>query len=325
MRLPCNTILAAASGVLAVLLAPGAAGQGYPSKPVRLIVPFVPGGGADTAGRIFGSKLAENLGQQVIHDNRGGGGGLVGASLAAKAPPDGYNLLLGTANMAMNYSLFGKQHSDPVRDFVPICLLASTPNTIAVHPSLPVHSVKDLIALARRSPGQINYASGGNGSTPHLAAELFKSMADIQLVHVPYKGTGPALVAVVSGEAPLIMATALAVLPHVKAGRMRLLAISSLKRVASLPDLPTVNESGVPGYEASQWYGLMAPTGTPEPIVRRLNTEMVKIVKSPDMVAWLAADASIPIGSTPAEFGTYLQQEITKWAKVVQVSGARVD
>src|SRR6185436_7733297 len=186
-------------------------------------------------------------------------------------------------------------------------------------------SVKDLIALAKRTPGQINYASGGNGSTAHLAAELFKTMAQIQLVHVPYKGSGPAVIAVISGESPLTMVPALAVLPHAKAGRMRALAISSLERVAAVPDLPTVNESGLPGYEASQWYGVMAPAGTPDVIITRLNGELVKIVKSPDMSARLNAEASIGIGSTPRQFITYLQEEITKWTQVVKFSGARLD
>ena len=316
---------AAWCGLLGLQLPAGALAQTYPVKPVRLIVPFVPGGGADAAARLFGAKLSESVGQQVIIDNRGGAGGTIGADIASKAPPDGYNLLLGSANLAMNVSLYGKQSYDPVRDFAPISLLASTPNVIAVHPSLPVKSVKDLIALAKGAPGQINYASGGSGSTSHLAAELFKAMAQVQLVHVPYKGTGPALIAVLSGEAPLTMAPALVVLPHVKTARMRALAITSKERSKTLPDLPTVAESGVPGYEASQWYGLMAPAGTPDAIVARLNGELVKIVKSPDMSARLATEASIPIGSTPQEFSSYLKEEIVKWARAVKLSGARVE
>ncbi len=312
-------------GVMAALYCLGSAAQAYPAKPIRLIVPFVPGGGADTAARLFGIKLSENLSQQVIIDNRGGAGGTIGADIASKTAPDGYNLLLGSANLAMNVSLYGKQSYDPVRDFVTISLLASTPNVIAVHPSLPVRSVKDLIALAKGAPGQINYASGGSGSTSHLAAELFKAMAQVQIVHVPYKGTGPALIAVLSGEAPLTMAPALVVLPHVKTAKMRALAITSTQRSKAIPELPTVAEAGVPGYEASQWYGVMAPAGTPDGIVTRLHGELVKIVKSPDMSARLVAEASIPIGSSPQEFSSYLKEEIVKWARAVKLSGARVD
>ena len=302
-----------------------ASAQGYPVKPVRLIVPFVPGGGSDAAARLFGVKLGESLGQQVVIDNRGGAGGTIGAELASRAPADGYNLVMGTANMAMNASLYAKLNYDAVRDFAPISLLATSPNIFSVHPSLPVKTLKDLIALARGAPGQVNYASGGSGSTSHLAAELFKAMAKVPLTHVPYKGTGPALIAVLSGETPITMAPAIAVLPHVKNKRMRAIAITSAQRSATLPELPTVAESGVPGYEAGQWYGIMTPTGTPEAIVTRLNGELVKIVKSPDMQARLAAEATIPIASTPQEFSAYLKDEIAKWARAVKLSGARVE
>ena len=315
----------ALAGAFTFLYIADATAQPYPARPVRLIVPFVPGGGADAAARLFGTRLGDNLGQQVLIDNRGGAGGTIGAELAAKAPSDGYTLLLGSANMAMNVSLYGKRSYDPVKDFATVTLLSSTPNVITVHPSLPVRSVKELIALAKAHPGQINYASGGNGSTAHLAAELFKTMARVDFVHVPYKGSGPAAIAVLSGEAPLTMVPALAVMPHVQSGRLRALAISSVQRAAVLPNLPTVAESGVPGYEASQWYGVMAPAGTPESIVARLHLELVKIVQSPDMTARLAAEAAIPVGSTPQQFAAYLQEEIVKWAKVVRFSGARLD
>jgi tripartite-type tricarboxylate transporter receptor subunit TctC len=301
------------------------AAQAYPSKPVRLIVPFVPGGGADAAARLFGARLSDSLGQQVLIDNRGGAGGTIGAELAAKAAPDGYTLLMGSANLAMNVSLYGKRPYDPVKDFATVSLLSSTPNVITVHPSLPVTTVKELIAFAQAHPGQINYASGGNGSTAHLAAELFKTMAHVNLVHVPYKGSGPATIAVLSGEAPLTMVPALAVMPHVQSGRLRALAISSTQRAAVLPELPTVAEAGLPGYEASQWYGIMVPATTPENIVSRLHADLVKIVQSPDMNARLAAEASIPVGSTPQQFSAYLQEEIVKWSRVVKFSGARLD
>ena len=258
-------------------------------------------------------------------DNRGGAGGTIGAEFAARAAPDGYTLLLGTANMAMNVSLYGKRAYDPLKDFMTVSLLSSTPNVITVHPSLPVKTLRDLIALATAQPGKINYASGGNGSTAHLAAELFKSMAHVSLVHVPYKGSGPAVIAVLSGEALLTMVPALAVIPFVQSGRLRALAISSLQRAAALPDLPTVAESGVRGYEASQWYGIMAPAATPDAIVARLHAELVKIVQSPDMTARMAAEASIPVGSTPQQFSAYLQEEIVKWARVIKASGAKLD
>jgi tripartite-type tricarboxylate transporter receptor subunit TctC len=320
----CKLRLAYA-GAFAVLHAGVAPAQGYPTKPVRVIVPFVPGGGADAAGRLFAAKLSDNLGQQFVIDNRGGAAGVIGAEIAAKAAPDGYTLFLSTANMAMNVSLYGKRSYDPLRDFATVSLLSSTPNVITVHPSLPVKTVKELIALARAHPDKINYASGGSGSTAHLAAELFKSMARVNLVHVPYKGSGPAVIAVLSGEAPLTMVPALAVIPFVQSGRLRALAVSSLQRTAALPDLPTVAESGVTGYEASQWYGIMAPANTSETIVAKLHAELVKIVQSPDMTARLAAEASIPIGSTPQQFTAYLQEEIVKWARVIKTSGARVD
>jgi tripartite-type tricarboxylate transporter receptor subunit TctC len=325
MRTTWSSLVLAYAGAFALAYAADVPAQAYPIKPVRLIVPFVPGGGADAAARLFGAKLGESVGQQIIIDNRGGAGGTIGAELAAKSAPDGYTLLLGTANLAMNVSLYGKRPYDPVKDFVTVSLLSSTPNVIAVHPSLPVKTVRDLIAFAKAHPGQINYASGGNGSTAHLAAELFKTMAQVSLVHVPYKGSGPATIAVLSGESPLTMVPALAVMPHVQSGRLRALAISSVRRADALPDLPTVAESGLPGYEASQWYGVMVPTGTPENIVTRLNAELVKIVHSPDMTARLAAEASIPFGSTPQQFAAYLQEEIVKWARVVKFSGAKLD
>jgi tripartite-type tricarboxylate transporter receptor subunit TctC len=307
------------------LLAGPAVAQVYPNKAVRLIVPFVPGGGADTTARLFGNRLSAGLGQQVLIDNRGGAGGTIGAELAARAVPDGYTLMLGTANLAMNVSLYGKLSYDPTRDFTCITLLSSSPNLVTVHPSLPAKSIKDLIALAKARPGEIHYASGGNGSTAHLAAELFKTMAQVNLVHIPYKGSGPAIVAVLSGESPLTMAPAVAVRGHMQSGKMRALGITSTKRVSALPDVPTVAEAGVPGYEASQWYGVMGPAGLPEAIVARLHNELTKIVNAPDMNSRLIAEASVPIGSPGAEFAAYLKEEVAKWARVVKFSGARLD
>jgi len=320
-----NALVYANCIVLGALLAMPAWAQQYPNKPVRLIVPFVPGGGADTTARLFGARLSAGLGQQVLIDNRGGAGGTIGAELASRAAPDGYTLMLGTANLAMNVSLYGKLSYDPTRDFTCVTLLSSSPNLVAVHPSLPVKSIKELIALARRAPGEINYASGGNGSTAHLAAELFKTMAQVNLVHVPYKGSGPAVVAVLSGESSLSMAPAVAVRGHVQAGKMRALGITSTKRVSALPDVPTVAEAGVPGYEASQWYGVMGPVGLSEAVTARLHGELVKIVTSQDMSQRLVAEASLPIGAGGAEFAAYLKEEVAKWSRVVKFSGAKLD
>jgi len=318
-------VILACCGTGIAVTAVDALGQAYPAKPIRFIVPFVPGGSSDFFARIIAPELSESLGQQVVIDNRGGAGGTIGTELASRAAPDGYTLLLGTANTAMNVSLYSKWTVDPVRDFRAVALLGSAPNILAVHPSLPVKTVKDLIALAKARPGQINYASGGSGSTSHLATELFKALAKVELLHVPYKGTGPAIVAVLSGEASVVVPPASVVLPHMKTGRLRGLAIASAARFEAAPDLPTVAESGVPGYEASQWYGVLVPKGTPDELVSRLNRELVRIVRTTEFKARLVKDATMAIGSTPQEFAAYLKDEITKWMKVVRFSGARVE
>lgn len=298
--------------------------QAYPGKPVRLIVPFAAGGGADITARLVAPALSERLGQQVVIDNRGGAGGTIGAALAAKAAPDGYTLLLASANLAAGVSLFGKLPYDPPKDFAAVTLLTKTPSILAVHPSLPVKSVKELIALAKARPGEINYAGGVN-STLHLYGELFKTMAKVNMVHVSYNGTGPAVIAALSGEASVIMAPAISLLPHIKSGRLRALAITTSQRAAALSDLPTVAESGVPGFDAAQWYGILVPTGVPEQIIARLNSECVKVVQAPDFSSRMTRDASIPMGTSPQEFSAFLRDEIAKWAKVVKFSGARVD
>lgn len=319
------SVVLAVCGIVLGFAAGDARAQSYPTKPIRFIVPFVPGGSADFFGRLIGPELSESLGQQVVIDNRGGAGGTIGTELALRAAPDGYTLLLGTANTAMNVSLYSKWRVNPLKDFQAVSLLGSAPNVLAVHPSLPVKTVGDLIALAKSQPGKINYASGGSGSTSHLATELFKTLANVDLLHVPYKGTGPALVAVLSGEASVVFPPASVVLPHAKTGKLRALAIGSGARFDAAPDLPTMVESGVPGYEASQWYGVMVPTGTSQQVMNRLNRELVKIVQSPKMKARLLGQATIVIGSTPHEFAAYLKDEITKWARVVKFSGARVE
>ena len=298
--------------------------QGYPAKPIRFLVPFGPGGGADAMARLIGPPLSERLGQQVVIENRGGAGGTIGAALGAKAPPDGYTIVMASTNLAAAPSLHGKLPFDPLKDFAAVTLLAKTPSVIAVHPSLPVKSVKELIALARTRPGQINYA-GGVGSTNHLDAELFKSLAKVDIVQVPYNGTGASLIGVVSGEASVIIAPALVVLPHVKNARLRALAVTSTQRSRATPELPTVAESGLPGFETAQWYGIVVPAGVPDAIIARLNAESVKVVADPELAARMSRDGTLPAGTTPQEFSAYFRNEVAKWAKVIKVSGAKAE
>jgi tripartite-type tricarboxylate transporter receptor subunit TctC len=313
-----------AASLALALAATEAFAQSYPAKPVRFIVPFAPGGGADLVARLVATPLSESLGQQVVVDNRGGASGIIGTEMAAKSAPDGYTMVLTSTNLAAGVSLYRKLPFDLQKDFSPVILLAKTPSILAVHPSLPVKTVQELIALAKSAPGKINYA-GGVGTTLQLNAELFKSMAKIDLVHVPYNGTGPAVIGALSGEAPVILAPTLALLPHVKSGRLRALAITSIQRSAGVPDLPTVAESGVPGFDSSQWYGIQVPAGTPKAIVTRLNSECLKIVRGQEFIARLVKDASIPMGTTPQEFGSFLKSEIEKWVKVLKISGAKVE
>ena len=306
------------------LMAQASSAQQYPVKPIRFIVPFTAGGGADLVARLVAVPLGERLGQQVVVDNRGGAGGSIGTDMAAKTAPDGYTMVLTSTNLAAAVSLYGKLPFDLIKDFTPVILVAKTPGIVAVHPSLPAKSIKEFITLAKSDPGKINYA-GGIGTTMHLDAELFKTMANVDLVQIPYNGTGPAVIGTLSGEAPVIFAPTIAILPHVKTGRLRALAITSIQRSAAVPDLPTVAESGVPGFDTSQWYGILMPAGTPDAIVTRINGEAVKIVQGPDFTSRMVRDASIPIGSTPQELGAYLKNEIEKWAKVIKYSGARVE
>lgn len=299
--------------------------QGYPNRPIRFIVPYAAGGGVDMVVRIIAPQFSESLGQPLVIENRGGAGGNIGTALAAKAAPDGYTIVMGAAALAINVTLYRKLPFDPVKDFAPISLLIATPNILAVHPSVPVKSVRELIELAKRRPKSLDYASAGNGTTSHLAAELLKTMAGIDLVHVPYKGTAPAVVALLSGEAAVMLAPALALLPHIKASRVRGLAVTGAKRSPAMPDLPTVAESGVPGFEARQWYGVLAPAGTPGTIVQRLSDEIAGVVRSAQITQRFVAEGSDPIGSTPEEFARHIKAEIARWAKAVKASGAQLD
>jgi tripartite-type tricarboxylate transporter receptor subunit TctC len=297
-------------------------GQSYPSKPIRFIVPFTPGGGADTTSRLIAPRVGERLGQQVIVYNRGGAGGIIGASLGAKAPPDGYTIVLGTANLASGVSLFQKVPFDPLKDFIAVTLLAKAPDIVAVHPSLPVRSVKELVALAKAHPGEINYA-GGVGSLLYLDAEYFKAVTKTKLMQIPYNGSGPAMIGILSGEASVVLSPALLVLPYANNGRLRALAITTTQRVPTLPKMPTVAEAGYPGFETAQWYGILVPSGTPDAIVSRLNAEFTAVMHTQEMRSRMASDATIPIGSTSEAFLSFFRKEIARYAEVVKFSGAK--
>jgi tripartite-type tricarboxylate transporter receptor subunit TctC len=304
----------------------GAHAQGYPSKPIRLVLPYPPGGGSDSIARPLAQRLSGELGQQVVVDNRGGAGGAIGMEAAARAAPDGYTIVLAlTAQLAVNVSLYKKLPYDPVRDYAPITLLATGPYLLVVHPSLPVTSVKELIALARARPGQITYASSGNGSGGHLAAELLKTMTRTNMLHIPYKGGGPALIDVLAGQVQVLFATYVSSRGHIQAGRLRALGVSTAKRPAAIPDMPTIAEAGVPGYDSGVWYGMLAPAGTPRDVIAKLNREIARVLNQPDFHKLLVDQAIDPIGGTPEQLGDFIRSEIAKWAKVVKDSGAKLD
>jgi tripartite-type tricarboxylate transporter receptor subunit TctC len=307
------------------LSAPIACAQGYPGKPVRMIVPFPAGGGIDTVSRLIGPKLAEGLGQPFLVDNRVGASGTLGTDLAAKAAPDGYTLLATFASHAMNATLYQNLPFDTLNDFAPITLIATVPNILVVNPSLPVKTVKELIALAKLHPGELRYASIGSGTPAHLSAELFNLMAGITMTHVPYKGAPPSMIALISGEVQLTFTTVLVALPHVNAGKLRAVAVCSLKRSTAMPAVPTVDESGLKGYESTAWYGLLAPAKTPPAIVERLNRETARVLQLPDIRESLLKQGAEPVGSTPEEFGKLIRADLEKWTKVVKATGARVE
>ena len=300
--------------------------QPFPSKPTKMIVPYPPGGSADILARAIGAKVGEGLGQPVVIDNRPGAGTIIGTEATAKSAPDGYTFMLGTVSShAINPALNPKLPFDPVKDFTPLSLVASIPFAMIVHPSVPARSVQEFIALAKARPGQINYSSAGNGTSNHLAGELLKSMAGIDLVHVPYKGSAPALNDLVAGQVSLMFDLVLTAAPHIKSGAARGLAVTGAQRSPILPGLPTVAESGLPGYEVSAWFGIFAPAGLPQPVAQRLNAEFVKVMREPDLKQRLASLGADPLTSSPEQFSAYLRSEIDKWAKVVKESGAKVD
>jgi len=312
-------------GLALLLAAPWALAQDYPRGPVHVILPFPAGGGVDAAGRILAQKLSQSFGKTFVIENRGGANGNIGTEVAAKSASDGSTLLFTGAGFVTNPSLYKSVPYDPVKDFDPISLMALGPNVLVVHPSLPVKSVADLIALAKAQPGKIGFAGSGSGSTPHLAGELFNVMAGVQMVHIPYRGSGPAMIGLLAGEAPVMFLPAINAGPHIASGRLRALAVTSRERLAAMPDLPTVSESGLPGYESSQWYGLLAPAGTPSEVLDLLNSRVANIMHSSDMKARMTSDGLVPIGGSREQFAAHIRAEIAKWAKVISASGARVD
>jgi len=322
--LNCVTPLRIFCAVLFIAAAADAPAQpGYPARPVRLIVPSSAGGGTDIVARIIAPELSKRLGQQVVIENRPGAGTMIGIEIAAKSPPDGYSLLMGLSTLAINSALYKKVPYDPVRDFAPITVAVTSASILVVHPSLPVKTLKELIAFARARPGQLNYASAGNGTYPHMTYELFLSMAKLKMVHIPYKGTAPAMIDMLAGQVATMAATVLTGLPHIRAGRLRALGITSAKRSDVVPDIPTVAEGGLPGYESVQWYAVLAPAKTPTEIVARLNAELVHVLRSPEIKKRFAADAAETVGNTPEQFARHIRSELDKWAKVARDAGLR--
>lgn len=300
--------------------------RSFPLRPVRLVVPYPPGGATDIMTRIVGAKISELWAQSVVIDNRPGGGGLIGAEMAAKASPDGYTLYIGTiSSLATNVSMYKNLPYDPVRDFAPVTQLSASPYVLVTNPSVPVRTVKELVALAKARPGTLNYGSAGPGGGVHLSMELFKSMTGADIVHVPYKGTGPSLVELIAGQTQVTMAGFLSIAPHLKNGKVRGIAVSSLKRASALPALPTIAESGLDGYEANSWNGVLAPARASATLMKQLHADFVSALRSPELQARVTGEGAEIVGNTPAEFGAYIRSEIKKWAKVVQESGAKIN
>jgi tripartite-type tricarboxylate transporter receptor subunit TctC len=313
------------SAALFALAAGFAHAQAWPAKPVSLIVPFAPGGTTDIIARLVAQKLTDSLGQNVVVENRPGAGGTLGAGLAAKATPDGYTLFEATVAHTMATSLYKKLPYDFERDLLPVTVLASVPNILIVNNDLPVHSVKELIEFIKANPGKVAYGSAGNGSTEHLSGALFASMAGVTLTHVPYKGGAPMMTDLIGGQIQMAIETSASALPHIKSGRVRALAVSTAARAPALPDVPTLAESGLKGFEVTTWYGLLVPKGTPKDVVAKLYAQTTAILKSPEMIKLLKDQGAEPGGMSPEQFSAFIQTETAKWARVVQESGATID
>jgi tripartite-type tricarboxylate transporter receptor subunit TctC len=322
--MPRRASLPLVTAAFVLALTAFAAAQDYPTKPIRMIIPFPPGGGSDVTGRVVATALGERLGKQVIVDNRAGAGGVVGSELAANAPKDGYTLLMVSLAHTVNpwlYDLNGRY--DPIKSFAPVAIVAASPVVLVVNPSLPVHSVTDLLTLAKQQPGKLQYASAGIGSVTHLAGELFKYTSKVDMLHVPFRGAGPATIDVVGGHTSLMFGGLLATVPHIRSGKLRALGVGSLKRNAILPEVPTIAEAGVPGYETINWFGLVAPAGTPPAIIERLHREITAVQDLPEVQKQFDADGATVMRMTPAEFGDYMVADMSKWERVVKEAGIK--
>jgi tripartite-type tricarboxylate transporter receptor subunit TctC len=317
-------VVLSCAAALSPALAQGQA-ESYPARPVRMLIGLAPGGGTDLQARLFAQKLSETMGRPFVVENRTGAGGTIAYAQAAKSPPDGYTLLGITSGYTITPAVYAKLPYDPLKDFVPISLVVQAPFMLLVHPSLPVKSVKELLALAKAKPGTLDAASAGYGSSTHMAFELFKTLANVKITHIPYKGTGPALVDAMAGQVHMLFGNVLSSMVHVKSGRLRALAVTTAARSKVLPELPTIIEAGVPGYENSTWFGVLAPAGTPGAIVARLNAELVKASQAPDIVERVAPDGGEPVGSTPEHLGRLIATEITRWRKVVKDAGIKIE
>ena len=299
--------------------------QSFPSKPIKMVVPFPAGGTVDFFARVVSTKLSESLGQPVLVENRAGAGGNIAVEAVVKSPADGYTLLMGSEIVAINTSLYSRLSYDPIKDLAPITLVGTVPNILIVNPALPANSVKELIALAAKSPGKISFASTGQGTSSHLSSELFKLMAQVDITHIPYKGGPPAVADLIGGQVNMMFINMPTGIGHVKSGKARILAVSSLRRVSQLPEVPTVDQAGLKGYDTQAWSGLYAPAGTPPEVIAKLNAEVVKILKMPAVREQLAAQGAEPVGDSPEEFARFMRDEIAKWAKLIKISGAKVE
>ncbi len=321
-----RTLLASLAMAAAGALPLGAAAQAYPAKPVTIVVPFAPGGTTDILARIVGQGLTTELGQSFVVDNRAGAGGNIGASLAAKAPADGYTLFMGTVGThAINQALYKKMPFDPVKDFAPLSRVATVPNLLVAHPSQPYKTVKELIAYAKANPGQVTYGSPGSGASPHVSGELFKSMTGTDLLHVPYKGSAPAMTDLLGGQISIMFDNMPSAIQHVRSGKLRPIAVTTAQRSPELPDVPTIAEAGVPGYEAMSWFGMFAPAATSQLVLDKLNAALVKVLNQPDVKKKIAEQGGDVVAETPAQFAAFIKSESAKWGKVVKDSGATVD
>ena len=319
-----RSLLPTVAGLLVAFTTMAAAQSDYPNRPVRLIIPFPPGGSNDVVGRMIGTQLSDKLGKQVIVDNRAGAGGVIGTEIASKATPDGYTILVISLAHAVNPWLY-KLPYDPIKAFAPIGVMGSGPNVVVVHPDLPVHSIKELVALAKQKPGDLQYASAGVGSFQHLGAELFKLEAGVDILHVPFKGGGPAMIDVVGGHTKVMFSSLVQTTPHIKTGKLRALGVGSKDRSKVLPDVPAVAEAGVPTYEAVNWWGIVAPAGTPQPIIDKLHAALTAAQDSPEVEKQFASEGATVVKKSPAEFGAFMTAEMTKWEQVVKKGGIKAE